>query len=945
MDGEATEAAWASAQEISPFLLPWLEPAEEAKTLTRAKLLWDDTALYFFAEMTDTALTAAVKEQDGMTWTDDVFELFFKPDPDGKGYYEFQVNAMGTRLDMFIPERVKDLYLLHKSDRKFAYSAKVIVDGTLNDASDEDRGWRVEGRIPWSDFQPTGGKPEIGGEWRFTLCRYDYPGNPEDKPELSVSAPDMPRDFHAHENYAPLKFVGVWDPRKALPEQVQKIRGYGGSKIVGSPQPPPPFTVEKWLPEFPISGLITFQFEPGTGRMLYVDQPPGAKNSRLMRYDPATGEAEILLDPPEVIYDLELHPKYPADRRIFLSFNGPAEADRFEKRVEIVSFELDPGPGAALNVDDAVTILEWPCRGHTGGALEFDPDGLFYVTSGDGTSDSDHNVTGQDLSVLHAKVLRIDVDRPAGGHNYGIPDANPFLAIEGARPETFAYGMRNPWRSDWDKRLGRLWVGNNGQDLLEQAYLIERGANYGWSAYEGSRAFYPDRERGPSPVSLPTVEHDHGEARSLTGGVVYTADKITDLKDAYLYGDHTTGKIWAVLHDGEKVVRNWEIADTMLKITEFAVHPESGDVLIASHEAGDGGGLYRLVPNPASASYDPAAFPVRLSETGLFDSLNGHRFQESLLRYDVIVPEWADGAHIERSVLVPESDPHIAFGGRRGWMFADGAVAVQSLAAPLAKAGEKPRWIETRILTKQQNEWAAYSYVWNEEQTEAQLAPAEGVELDITVAGNKWRVPSRSECMFCHSRAANFVLGLSGEQMNRDFDYGGGYVGNQLKVIDDLGFFLRKDAAKRTSTMKGEPADLEKLTDPFDASAAIDDRARSYLHASCSHCHVQSGGGNSEMDLRFFVEAELMQILGVAPLHGDQGFGPDAKLVEPGDPAKSVLFKRVASAGANSGRMPPVGAGTSDARAIGLLLEWIQNVKLPPAKPVGEALEKANPAK
>ena len=473
IDGEAREAAWKTAQECSPFLLPWLDPTENASTLTRARLLWDDKALYFFAEMVDAELTAKVREQDGMTWTDDVFELFFKPDPDGTGYYEFQVNALGTRLDMFIPERKKDLYEIHKSDRKFTYSAKVVVDGTVNNGSDEDQGWRVEGRIPWSDFKPTGGKPEIGDEWRFNLCRYDYPADPEAKPELSVIAPEMPRDFHAHEHYAPLTFTGAWDPREGLPEQVQKIRGYGGSRIVGTPEPPPPFTVEPAMPEFRVDRMITFQFEPDTGRILYVDQPKGAKNARLMRYDPKTGEREILLDPPEVIYDLELHPNYPEDRRIFLSFNGPAEVDRYQKRVEIVSFELDPAPGAKLDYEDFVSIIGWPCRGHTGGALEFDDDGLFYVTSGDGTSDSDHNQTGQKLSGLHAKVLRINIDGVPEGKSYTIPPDNPFLNVENARPETFAYGMRNPWRSDWDHRLGRLWVGNNGQDLFEQAYLVE----------------------------------------------------------------------------------------------------------------------------------------------------------------------------------------------------------------------------------------------------------------------------------------------------------------------------------------------------------------------------------------------------------------------------------------------------------------------------------------
>ena len=129
------------------------------------------------------------------------------------------------------------------------------------------------------------------------------------------------------------------------------------------------------------------------------------------------------------------------------------------------------------------------------------------------------------------------------------------------------------------KILDRLWVGQNGQDRLEQAYLVERGANYGWSVYEGSRIFYANRKKGPTPISLPTVEHDHGESRSLTGGVViYDDKKYPDLEDAYIYGDYTTGKIWAVKHDGKKVVWNKEIADTQLGLTDFVVDPESPEL-------------------------------------------------------------------------------------------------------------------------------------------------------------------------------------------------------------------------------------------------------------------------------------------------------------------------------------------------------------------------------
>jgi len=101
-----------------------------------------------------------------------------------------------------------------------------------------------------------------------------------------------------------------------------------------------------------------------------------------------------------------------------------------------------------------------------------------------------------------------------------------------------------------DRKSGDLWVGQNGQDLWEQVYLVQRGANYGWSIVEGGYPFYPDRKRGPTPILKPIVDHPHSEMRSLTGGVVYHGLKHPDLRGAYIYGDWSTGRIWGLRHKG-----------------------------------------------------------------------------------------------------------------------------------------------------------------------------------------------------------------------------------------------------------------------------------------------------------------------------------------------------------------------------------------------------------
>ena len=208
IDGRIDETAWKAAQVIDRFYLPWLgDKARDASTTTRARLLWDREFLYFSAEMTDHDLFADVRERDGQTWDNDVFELFFKPSRAHTGYYEFQVNALATPLDMFIPRREPGLYERQKSDGDFDWKWAVKLRGTLDRRDDQDEGWTVEGRIPWTDFMRTGGRPAVGESWQFALCRYDY-SQPGSDPELSTCAPLRSKtyaDFHAHENYATLK--------------------------------------------------------------------------------------------------------------------------------------------------------------------------------------------------------------------------------------------------------------------------------------------------------------------------------------------------------------------------------------------------------------------------------------------------------------------------------------------------------------------------------------------------------------------------------------------------------------------------------------------------------------------------------------------------------------------------------------------------------------------
>jgi hypothetical protein len=205
IDGAADEDAWKNAAVIDQFQVGWQQ--RPALSATRARMLWDDQGLYFFADMDDHDLYADIVEHDGMCWLNDVFELFFKPAVDKPGYYELQVNAAGTMLDMYIPSRGAGGYARFAKSQSFTWRSAVALRGTLADWQDQDEGWSVEGMMPWEDFAATGGIPKAGDAWRFALCRYDYSVDYENT-DLSSTAPLTAADFHRYEDYGLLRFVG-----------------------------------------------------------------------------------------------------------------------------------------------------------------------------------------------------------------------------------------------------------------------------------------------------------------------------------------------------------------------------------------------------------------------------------------------------------------------------------------------------------------------------------------------------------------------------------------------------------------------------------------------------------------------------------------------------------------------------------------------------------------
>jgi hypothetical protein len=267
------------------------------------------------------------------------------------------------------------------------------------------------------------------------------------------------------------------------------------------------------------------------------------------------------------------------------------------------------------------------------------------------------------------------------------------------------------------------------------------------------------------------------------------------------------------------------------------------------------------------------------------------------------------------------------------WKFSEGAVLAQTLTLDLEAGNTRSRKrIETRVLLFQQNEWAGYTYVWNDEETDAQLVDSGSDERefmikDANAAGGKrsitWQIPSRADCLTCHSRQAGFALGLNTLQMNREHDYGG-VTSNQLTSLANLGVLKTEQRdGKGRKRRDLEVGKLPRLSNPYDSVAPLTNRIRAYLYANCSHCHTEAGGGNSAMELRRS-KFEEMKIINAQPQHDTFEF-PDARVIAPGHPERSVMLRRLSQRG--FGQMPPLSITTVDERAVRMFEEWIRSLK------------------
>ena len=285
-----------------------------------------------------------------------------------------------------------------------------------------------------------------------------------------------------------------------------------------------------------------------------------------------------------------------------------------------------------------------------------------------------------------------------------------------------------------------------------------------------------------------------------------------------------------------------------------------------------------------------------------------------------------DGAVAQRFVALPGSSTlgiydssNVQIGYIEGrWQFPTDGVLVKTISLEMETGNpDSLRHLETQILHFDVDTWRGYSYIWNDEQTDAVLAE-KGSDRTFTIvdpaaAGGQrqqtWHFASRTECILCHTTRGGSIYGFNPAQLNKLHDYAG-VTDNQLRTLRHLKLFDQLSESPR-----------DRMVDPHDEQADLEERARAYLHLNCAHCHRRGGGGTAAIDVQYQLPLTKTNLLDSRPTQGTFGIH-GAQVFAAGDPYRSVLFYRMSKLG--RGRMPYIGSNVIDVRGLKLIHDWIE---------------------
>ncbi len=716
-----------------------------------------------------------------------------------------------------------------------------------------------------------------------------------------------------------------------------------------------------------------------TGRIQVVDlaASPPAKSEFLDIRDVSGVGANFLSDGESGLLGLAFHPSYATNRTFFVFYSVNVGGNRHQRVARLQTRADNPDLADPATHAPLITQRD-EASNHNGGDLHFGPDGYLYVATGDegGSNDSWDNSRWVDRDFFSA-ILRLDVDRVGAGQpggpvepnphpaidldpgtglaRYAIPPDNPLVATDYAgtlgplgagafgggtlvaakiRTEFAIFGVRNPWRISFDAPTNRLFVADVGQSAREEISIAPLGSNLGWPYREGT--LNGPSSRLPAPVNPPVPRldpiHEYGRSvgTSITGGVLYRGARLPELFAHYVFADYGLGRVFALREEAGGWTRR-TLVNGGAPIAGFGLDPRNGDALMANINTGVVG---RLVRDSTTGTPPPAT----LSATGVFSSLATLAPAPGFVPYDINLPFWSDHARKTRWFALPGTPAThaIDFAADAPWTFPAGAVWVKHFDLDATRGDPATALrLETRLLVKTADGVYGLSYRWRADQSDADLVPEEGADVDYPVVENgllrdqRWRFPGRGECLACHTPAAGHALSFHTRQLKRPRIHGS-ITDDQINHLAAADY-LAPATAPAPETVAALPAHAAL----DDAAQSLEHRVRGYLAVNCVSCHAPGGAGLGDFDVRAHLATVATRLRTGTLLN--QGGDPANRLLAPGDADRSMLLKRIL--GQDVPRMPPLASNETDPEGETLLRAYIDQL---PARPTFTAWQVTN---
>lgn len=346
------------------------------------------------------------------------------------------------------------------------------------------------------------------------------------------------------------------------------------------------------LPAFTKPIEMTFP-DDGTNRLFLVQQR-GVIN--VFPNNQTVTTTKVFLDISDSVYatanemgllGIAFHPNYKQNGYFYLNYSRQINNSLYTYVARYTVNSSNPDVADKSSKKILLKFIQ-PYSNHNGGCMRFGADGYLYISQGDGGSSNDPGNNAQSLGTFLGKILRIDVNKEENGKPYAIPSDNPFVTTPNAYPEIYAYGLRNPWKMQFDPVTKLLWAGDVGQNYREEIDIIEKGKNYGWKVAEGFSCRGGVNPCNKTGFQNPVIEYIYGNDGnySITGGEVYRGSAMPELVGKYIFGDYSSARIYALDYKvGVDTSYVQLVKGSGFTISAFA-HDQAGEIYIMGHSTG-----------------------------------------------------------------------------------------------------------------------------------------------------------------------------------------------------------------------------------------------------------------------------------------------------------------------------------------------------------------------